>query len=62
MGSSKKTDHDKHTAGGPGKAPKMGHIDPYHGNKPGQRQTERDRGPGKGGTHGQYEDRRRAPS
>lgn len=45
-----KTEHDKHAAGGPGKASRKGHADPEDsGNKPGQKQTPKDRGPGKGG-------------
>jgi hypothetical protein len=42
-------DGDKHRAGGPGKASKEGHVDPGKRNKPGQKQTPRDDGPGGGG-------------
>jgi hypothetical protein len=62
MGSDTKTERDKHAAGGPGKSPKEGHLDPHHGNKPGQHQTPKERGPGEGGTGGRHEDRERAPS
>lgn len=56
------TERDKHEAGGPGKAPREGHLDPAHsGNKPGQKQTPRERGPGKGGTRGAVRNKEREP-
>jgi hypothetical protein len=64
MGSTKQTEQDKHKAGGPGKASRKGHIDSNpetSGNKPGQHQTERPRGPGEGGTGGTRVDRNRLP-
>ncbi|HYD32912.1 MAG TPA: hypothetical protein VEB64_18910 [Azospirillaceae bacterium] len=54
------TEAGKHAAGGPGKASKEGHIAPSHGNKPGQNQTQREGGPGKGPGH-ETDDRRQAP-
>lgn len=52
-----KTEEDKHQAGGPGKDSRKGHIDPEDsGNKPGQKQTPTERGPGQGG--GQDPERR----
>jgi hypothetical protein len=36
----KAPEHDKHAAGGPGKAARKGHVEPEKsGNKPGQRQA-----------------------
>jgi hypothetical protein len=53
-------DDDKHRAGGPGKASKEGHIDPAKRNKPGQKQTPKDDGPGGGGgTRGVPPEKRR---
>ncbi len=53
-------DEERHQAGGPGKSAKKGHIDPENRNKPGQKQTPHERGPGgEGGTRGvPPEDRR----
>jgi hypothetical protein len=53
VGSTKATEADKHSAGGPGKASKEGHIDPEKRNKPGQKQTPHPDGPGgESGTKG----------
>ena len=45
------TQDRKQRAGGPGKPSKQGHLDDKQGgNQPGQKQTAKERGPGKGGT------------
>jgi hypothetical protein len=54
------TEQRKHEAGGPGKPSKDRHIDPEKRNKPGQKQTPHERGPGgEGGTRGVPDDQRR---
>lgn len=53
------TEAAKHRAGGPGKPSKEGHVDPEKHNQPGQKQSDRERGPGKGGGRGVPPDERR---
>ncbi|HET6467662.1 MAG TPA: hypothetical protein VFG43_04715 [Geminicoccaceae bacterium] len=50
----------KHEAGGPGKASRKDDPDPEkRSNKPGQKQTPKERGQGKGGLRGVPEEKRR---
>ena len=53
------TESGKHQAGGPGKASKEGHVDPGKHNQPSQKQSEKERGPGKGGSRGVPPEERR---
>ncbi len=44
-----KTEHERHQAGGPGKAARKGHVDPERsGNKPSQNQAGKEHVPGEG--------------